>query len=165
MQYYDAQGNPVDPDEANQRMATLPRKEVRRLEKLAEEGKAALAENEQLKRERAFVQAGIPLEDKRASYFIAGYTGEQTAEAIKAEWVESFGAAGTSGQASPYEQELAAQRSAQDLVMQGGMRPPPDQLALRNAELAALSNTDPTYPQKFDAIYQKYSGIVGDMHS
>jgi hypothetical protein len=164
MQYYDAAGNPVDPDEVNQKVVTLPRKEIRELERIAKESKDLRAENEQLKKERAFVQAGIPLEDKRAAYFIAGYQGETNAEAIKLEWTESFGG-GSSDQSGTIDAELAAQRAAQSLVTHGAGQPPSDQLALRNTELAALSHTDPTYPQKFDAIMAKYGGVFGDMHS
>lgn len=159
-QYFDAQGNPVDPSEG--RMATVPRKVIRKLERDAEEGRAALKENEQLKRERAFVQAGIPLEDKRAAYFIAGYSGEQNPEAIKQEWNESFGG-GTGGVApSVVAGELDALTRAQALI--GGVgTPAPNQLAQRDAELAALSQTDPMFPQKFDQIMAKYGGNVGSM--
>jgi len=159
-QYFDAQGNPVDPELAEGRMAQLPRKVVRRLEREAEEGRQLKAENEQLKRERAFVQAGIPLEDKRAAYFIAGYQGEQTPEAIKQEWQESFG--GGSAPSGAFDAELAAQQAAADLTSGVGT-PAPDVLAQRNAELAALSTTDPLYTQKFDAIFAKYGGRSGSM--
>ncbi len=163
-QYFDAQGNPVDPDAENQRMAQLPRKVVRRLEKEAEEGRALKAENEQLKRERSFVQAGIPLEDKRAAYFIAGYQGEQTPEAIRQEWNESFGGNSSGSNDFQSQQELFAQQRAAELT-NGGPTPAPDVLAKRDAELAAISVTDPLAPQKFDAIMAKYGGVFGDMHS
>jgi hypothetical protein len=160
-QYYDAEGNPVDPEETA-RMAQVPRKVIRRLEKEAEAGRVAQAENEQLKRERAFVAAGIPLDDKRASYFIAGYQGEQTPEAIRKEWNESFGGAVSTGQPSQVDLELAAQQGAQDLVTGVGS-PAPDMLAQRNAELAALSPTDNHYTEKFDAIFAKYQGRGGSL--
>lgn len=162
-EYFDAQGNPVelDDDGAPQRMAQIPRKVVRRLEKEAAEAESLRAENEQLKRERSFVQAGIPLEDKRAAYFIAGYQGEQTPEAIRSEWNESFGNTGTAGNAA-IDQELRQQAQAQQLVSGVGS-PSPDLLAQRDAELAALSQTDPYYPAKFDAIFAKYGGRSGSM--
>ena len=160
-QYYDAAGNPVDPDGSSPRMAQVPRKVIRQLEKEAEEGRKALAENEQLKRERAFVQAGIPLDDKRATYFIAGYQGDQNPEAIRQEWNESFG--GTSGvQQQTIDLDLAAQQQAQNLVSGAGSLPP-NLLAQRDAELAALSQSDPRYTEKFDAIFAKYGGRSGSM--
>ena len=163
-QYFDANGDPVEPGDQNQRMAQLPRKVVRKLEKEAEEGRKALAENAQLKRERAFVQAGVPLDDDRAAYFIAGYTGEQTPEQIRAEWNKLFGSGVSQSQnQNAISQELAAQAAAEGLVS-GVATPSPDVLAQRNAELGALSQTDPLYPQKFDAIMAKYSaGGVGNL--
>lgn len=163
-QYFDANGDPVEPDEQNQRMAQLPRKVVRKLEKEAEEGRKALAENAQLKRERAFVQAGVPLDDARAAYFIAGYTGEQTPEQIREEWNKLFGGGASQSQnQNAINQELQAQAAAEGLVS-GVATPSPDVLAQRNAELSALSTTDPLYPQKFDQIMAKYSsGGVGSL--
>lgn len=163
-QYFDANGNPVEPDDQNQRMAQLPRKVVRKLEKEAEEGRKALAENAQLKRERAFVQAGVPLDDARAAYFIAGYSGEQTPEQIREEWNKLFGGGALQSQnQNAISQELQAQAAAEGLVS-GVATPSPDVLAQRNAELGALSQSDPLYPQKFDAIMAKYSsGGVGNL--
>lgn len=161
-QYFDADGNPVNiGDESGGRMATLPRKVVRKLEKDAEDGRRALAENEQLKRERAFVAAGIPLQDSRAAYFIAGYTGPQEPDAIREEWNKLFG--GGAQQQNAIDQELAAQAGGQALTSGVGS-PAPDVLAQRNAELASLSQTDPAFSQKFDAIMQKYTpGGVGSL--
>jgi hypothetical protein len=163
MELYDAEGNAYEVEgEPQQRMAQIPRDVVRKLEKEAKEGRAALAENEQLKRERAFVQAGIPLTDKRSAYFIAGYQGEQTPEAIRAEWNESFGGSAGQQQASHLDQELLTQQGAQDLV--GGVGTvSPDLLAQRDKELSALSQSDPMYGQKFDAIFAKYNGRSGSL--
>jgi hypothetical protein len=156
---FDANGNPVTPD-GSPRMVQLSRKDIRRLEKLAEEGKEALAENKQLKKERAFVQAGIPLEDKRASYFIAGYQGEESPEAIRQEWQESFGGQ-SSGTPDPIRGEVDALNAANDFAANGQGTPPPDKLAERNKELAALSPTDPAYDQKFAEIFGRYGGVTG----
>jgi hypothetical protein len=161
-QFYDAAGNPVDPEAP--RMVQLSRKDIRRLEKLAEEGRTALAENEQLKRERAFVQAGIPLQDKRAAYFIAGYQGEQTPEAIQQEWTESFGG-GSPGNQDPFGHEVDALNRANEFASSGLGTPPPDKLAERDAKLRQLSPTDPAYDQKFQAIFAEYGGVSGSMHN
>lgn len=163
-EYFDAEGNQVDPfadDDNEGPKATLPRKVVRRLEKEAQEGRDAKAENAQLKRERAFVQAGIPLNDKRASYFIAGYQGEQTPEAIRQEWADSFGSV-VAGQQSQVDLELQSLSGSQDLV-NGIATPAPDILARRDAELASLSQTDPRFGEKFDAIMKKYGSKTGSL--
>ena len=159
--FYDAEGNEVDPDEQSQNVQ-LSRKDIRRLEKLAKDGQAARAELAQLQKERSFVQAGIPLESKQAKYFIAGYSGDMTPEAIKAEWDDSFGA-GTSGQPDPLASELNDLNQANEFASSGHGTPPPDKLAERNAKLAALSQTDPQYQAKFDEIFLAYGGRTGSM--
>ena len=40
-------------------------------------------ENGSLKRENAFLKAGIPMDDPKMSYFVKGYDGELTGEAIR----------------------------------------------------------------------------------
>lgn len=144
-----------DPDNQSPQV-TLSRKQIRQLEKRAKAADEAVAELEQLKRERAFVQAGVPLDDRRSSYFIAGYQGEMTPEAIKARWAEDFGAA-QQGENPAISDELAMMNAAQDLVSSGGNLTE-SRLAERNAKLAALSPSDPRYGEKFDAIFAEYGG-------
>lgn len=145
-----------DDDQDNQSpQVTLSRKQIRQLEKRAKAADEAQAELEQLKRERAFVQAGVPLDDRRASYFIAGYQGEMTPEAIKARWAEDFGAAQQGDPAIAGELDML--NAAQDLVSTGGDLSE-SRLQERNAKLAALSTTDPRYHEKFDAIFAEYGG-------
>lgn len=62
--------------------------DVSELRKAAEGGKAAKAEAEALRRELAFTKAGIDTSSKPAQALIASYSGELTAEAIKAEAAE-----------------------------------------------------------------------------
>lgn len=163
--FYDAQGNPVDPAdvETQGRMAQLPRKVIRRLERDAEEGRQAKAELAQLQKERAFVQAGVPLDDPRAQYFIAGYTKDQNPEAIRQEWQATFGAMAPGSQ-STADQEVGALSRASEFIGQGVGQPQPDPLSQRNAELASLDPKDVLYPQKFDAIIAKYGGTIGSMY-
>src|SRR5262249_7677616 len=54
------------------------------LREAAERGKAHSAENVTLKRENAFLKAGINTEDPKLAYFYKGYDGELTTEAILA---------------------------------------------------------------------------------
>lgn len=141
-----------DPDQTPQ--VTVSRKQIRQLEKKAKAAEEAQAELEQLKRERAFVQAGVPLDDRRASYFIAGYSGDMTPEAIKARWAEDFGGA----QSDPtVDAELAAMNEAQSFVSTGADLSE-SRLAERNAKLAQISHSDPRAGEKFDAIFNEYGG-------
>ncbi len=61
-------------------------RKLRKAEKEREELKAQLAE---FQRRETFARAGIPLDDPAAKYFIKGYDGELTPEAIKAAAVEA----------------------------------------------------------------------------
>ena len=60
------------------------RAHMRKLEKELKAERAARAEAEAAKRELAFVKAGVPLDNPVAKYFIKGYDGEITPEAIRA---------------------------------------------------------------------------------
>jgi len=53
------------------------------LRRAASKSKKLESENRNLRRELAFAKAGLPLDDPKMSYFIKGYDGELTAEAIK----------------------------------------------------------------------------------
>lgn len=59
------------------------RKHLRDLEKEVAELRKQKAEAEEAKRELAFAKAGIPMETPMAKYFIKGYDGELTPEAIR----------------------------------------------------------------------------------
>lgn len=62
---------------------------IQQLREAAERGKTATAENAELKRKIAFMEAGIDTNDPKAKYFVKGYEGELTTEAIKAEAAEA----------------------------------------------------------------------------
>ena len=59
------------------------RARMRLLEKEAAELKKQLAEAEAVKREIAFIKAGVPMDNPVAKYFVKGYDGEVTPEAIR----------------------------------------------------------------------------------
>lgn len=59
------------------------------LREAAKRGKAVIAERDALKRENAFLRAGIDPQDKRLRYFAAGYDGDLDSEAIKLAAVEA----------------------------------------------------------------------------
>ena len=147
----------LDEDPSEQPQVTMARKDARRLAKAAKAGREASERLDQLERERAFVAAGVPLDDKRTPYFIAGYSGDQTPEAIKAKWAEDFGSVGSEANQA-MDEELRQLHQAQDLVSTGSGDLSDSRLAERNAKLAQLSMTDPRYPEKFEAIFQEYGG-------
>jgi hypothetical protein len=53
------------------------------LRKAARRGSKATRENELLKKKLAFYEAGIPMNDPKMKYFINGYDGEISADAIR----------------------------------------------------------------------------------
>jgi hypothetical protein len=56
---------------------------MRLLEKEAAELKKQVAEAEAVKREMAFIKAGIPTDNPMSKYFVKGYDGDITPEAIR----------------------------------------------------------------------------------
>lgn len=81
---FDENGDEIDPE-------TL-RKEQNRVgfqqRKLTKENESLKAQLEQIQRERAFEKAGIDPADEKAAYFVKGYDGDLTPEAVKAEAVK-----------------------------------------------------------------------------
>lgn len=113
---------------------------------------------------QVFVTAGVPIDDPRAEYFMAGYRKDRTPEAIRAEWEATF------GQTSPrrdtgqdqIDAELAALNGALDLTS-AVPQISPDKLTERDQKLAELSQSDPRYAEKFDAIFAAYGGKRGGL--
>lgn len=86
------------------------------LRKAARRGSKAARENELLRKKLAFYEAGIPMNDPKMKYFINGYDGEISAEAIKMAALE----AGFIGEPAPSQQESSVNQevfSAQQRVM------------------------------------------------
>lgn len=59
------------------------RARMKQLEKELREANKRLAESSELQKKVAFMEAGIPLDSPMSKYFIKGYDGELTAEAIR----------------------------------------------------------------------------------
>lgn len=74
-----------DGDEDLSPHVTIPRSNIRQLEKAAKAGAEAQAELVAVRRELAFRDAGINPTDPQAKYFMKGYDGEVTVDAIRAE--------------------------------------------------------------------------------
>lgn len=74
-----------DGDEDLSPHVTIPRSNIRQLEKAAKAGAEAQAELAAVRRELAFRDAGINPTDPQAKYFMKGYDGEVTVDAIRAE--------------------------------------------------------------------------------
>jgi hypothetical protein len=75
----------IDIDEDSSTTVTLSRAQIRALEKKAKERDQLADRLSKLERQQTFAEAGIDLNDPKTKYFVNGYDGEMTAEAIKAE--------------------------------------------------------------------------------
>lgn len=82
---YDDEYDGPDEDEQSQQTDRNPlRAQVRKMEKELKALREEAATGKQAARELQFAKAGVPLDDPKARYFVKGYDGELTAEAIKA---------------------------------------------------------------------------------
>jgi len=79
----DDQFDPEDYEGVQERMATLPRREIRRFEKDRRELARAQQERDDAVRQLVFARAGIDLDDPAAEWFLKGYDGEMTADAVR----------------------------------------------------------------------------------
>ena len=100
---------------------------IQQLRDAAERGRQAERENAELKRKMAMVEAGVDLKHPAAPYFVEGYKGELTEDAIKAEAAKIGVLAAPAPSTSTTEQEaeetepvptpaLTPEQQAQDLL-------------------------------------------------
>lgn len=73
----------TDVDDAQQSV-TISADDLKNLRRIASEHEEAKQKIESYERERTFAQAGLDLTDPKMGYFVKGYDGELTPEAIKA---------------------------------------------------------------------------------
>ena len=93
--------------------------------------KDAEKEANDAKRELAFLKAGIPMDDPKVGYFVKGYDGELTPEAIRAQaTADGFIAApaptpeeaAAAAQAAAQQQQALSAQDRQTLLAQGGLQ-------------------------------------------
>jgi hypothetical protein len=92
-------------DEALDKPVTIRRSHINALEAKAKTAQEAAERAEKAERRLAFAEAGISLADPKLAYFVKGYDGELTVEAIQA-------AATEAGFLTPDGQQQEAQASA-----------------------------------------------------
>jgi hypothetical protein len=121
------------------------------------EGRAKLAD--QLAREIAFLKAGVKPDDPKLSYFVKGYDGDLTPDAIRAEAVN----AGFLPAPEPSPEEKAAQESGHTAervaAASTNIAPPPPSVLDREREYAEALATGG--PQGLAAVAAKYGQVVG----
>ena len=111
----------VPEDDEDARPVGIPKKDLKALRERSRRAEEAEARAAEAERKLAFAQAGIDLTDElRAEYFINGYKGEPSREAIQAEWVRLYGDRSDTGGGLSAE-DLAHQRVA---AAAAGSEPP-----------------------------------------
>lgn len=121
-------------DVETQQSVTISADDLKNLRRLAEEAKEAQRKVETYERERAFTQAGIDLSDPKMGYFVKGYEGELSPEAIK-QRAEADGFLVNGEQqapSGPSQQEMGAHRQMANAAAGASGAPPFDM----NAALA-----------------------------
>lgn len=121
-----------------------PRGLRKQIEEQAAKAREAEARAAAAERELAFAKAGLPLSDPKMGYFVKGYDGDLTPEAIKAA-AEAAGFLAPPAPEVPAE-ELAQHQQAATLAATGTISTP-DESAQYQAELAAAAS------QGRDAIF------------
>lgn len=83
--------------------------DIKELRDAAKQGREAAKQAAALARENAFLKAGVNPEDPKAKYFVKGYDGELTAEAIQTE-AKVLGLLPEPGPTAEQQENLAAQQ-------------------------------------------------------
>lgn len=95
-----------------------PQQDIKSLRRAANQKKKLEVELESMRRELAFAKAGLPLDDPRMRYFVKGYDGEMSADAIRDAALEAGFLASQQSQEQAPDSHLQAAAAAQQRVMQ-----------------------------------------------
>lgn len=114
----------LDNDEPEQQAPNWRRQLERKATKAEKRASEAESRADAAERRLAFAEAGVPLDDPKSRYFVKGYDGDLTADAIKAAAAEAGLLAAPTEPADdgiPPEEQAAHQRIADTAV--GGRTP------------------------------------------
>lgn len=142
-----------DPEDA--KVVGIPQKDLKALRERGRKADEAEARAAKAERELAFARANIDPDTPGYAYFVKGYEGDLTPEAIKAAAVEARLIEGSAPSAPVTPEEQAAhQRVAEAAAgVQGG---PPNVEAERHARLSQARSA-----QEFDAIAAELGMLTG----
>lgn len=126
----------------------------------AEQAKVEAAEAATLRRELAFRRAGVDPDDPKAKYFVKGYDGELTAEAIKAEADAAGigGAATAATQTRTIDEELG--RLDRSSATSSTTRDPGRDAEFDAAVAQAQAEKWPV--QEFDAMLKRFGRLAAE---
>lgn len=146
----DQNGEPEVP--RGDRTVTLRRRDIDALEAKAARAEAA-------ERKLAFAEAGLDLTDKKLGYFVKGYDGELSADAIRSAATDAgFLAAST----ETVEQASSAQAAAQVTAAAAGSTAPSNEAVRQQEYAAAFEQANKTGDwDTFNQTVAKYGSVVG----
>ena len=119
---------------------------IKELRDAADRGKEAIAERDQLKREIAFMKAGVDTDSKAGQLLFKAYDGELDTESIKAEWQEL----------APTPVPVVEPEPAQETVTEADTQVAEQRQALAEDNVPVEATTQSPYDKGFQEFKEMY---------
>tara|TARA_B110000003_G_scaffold253560_1_gene268946 strand:+ start:667 stop:1173 length:507 start_codon:yes stop_codon:yes gene_type:complete len=127
-------------------MATQDTGGIKELRDAADRGREAIQERDQLKREMAFMKAGVDTDSKAGQLLFKAYDGELETESIQAEWQELV----------PTSAPVVEPEQAQDNVNETDTQVAEQRQALAEDSVSVEASTQSPYEQGFQEFKTAY---------
>ena len=127
-------------------MATQDTGGIKELRDAADRGREAIQERDQLKREMAFMKAGVDTDSKAGQLLYKAYDGELETESIQAEWQELV----------PTSAPVVEPEQAQDNVNETDTQVAEQRQALAEDSVSVEASTQSPYEQGFQEFKTAY---------
>ena len=119
---------------------------IKELRDAADRGREAIQERDQLKREMAFLKAGVDTDSKAGQLLFKAYDGELETESIQAEWQELV----------PTPSPVVEPEQAQETVSEADTRVADQRQALAEDSVSVEASTQSPYEQGFQEFKKAY---------
>jgi len=119
---------------------------IKELRDAADRGREAIQERDQLKREMAFMKAGVDTDSKAGQLLFKAYDGELETESIQAEWQELV----------PTPVPVEEPEPAQDTVNETDTQVSQQRQALAEDSVSVEATTQSPYEQGFQEFQKSY---------
>ncbi len=119
---------------------------IKELRDAADRGREAIQERDQLKREMAFMKAGVDTDSKAGQLLFKAYDGELDTEAIQVEWQEL----------APSSVPVEEPEPAQDTVNETDTQVSQQRQALAEDSVSVEASTQSPYDQGFTEFQKAY---------
>ena len=119
---------------------------IKELRDAADRGKEAIAERDLLKREMAFMKAGVDTDSKAGQLLFKAYDGELDADSIKTEWQEL----------APTPVPVEEPEPAKEVVTETDVKVMEERKVLADESVPVETNTQSPYEQGFQEFQKAY---------